>query len=70
MIPDVPSVWLEIFGMIGTAGAIYGAIRADIRNIHRRIDEQREDTSSRLESLRMGLGEESRRIDSLFQKRG
>lgn len=33
------NVILWVFGQIVTGAAIWGAIRADIRNMHRRIDE-------------------------------
>jgi len=64
-----PSLWVQVAVMLLTAGSIYGAIRSDIKSIHRRIDEQREDYRDRLDSVKMGLAEESRRIDELFKDR-
>jgi hypothetical protein len=37
-----PTFFLQIVIAIGTAGAVYGAIKADLRNMHERMDEERE----------------------------
>lgn len=37
-----PSFFLQLAIALLSAGAVYGAIRSDIKNLHRRLDEERE----------------------------
>lgn len=37
-----PSFFLQLAIALLSAGAVYGAIRSDIKNLHRRLDDERE----------------------------
>ena len=47
----------NIFGLILTAGAVYGAIRTDIKNIHEKINDIKDSSD-----------EAHKRIDALLMK--
>lgn len=53
----MPSLLLEIITLLVTGGALYGAIRSDLRNIHERLNKQ-EAENTRAHA----------RIDSLIQR--
>lgn len=35
-------LWIQILTAVASAAAVYGAVKADIKNIHHRLDEERE----------------------------
>lgn len=37
-----PAFFLQVVIAVGTAGAVYGAIKADLKNMHHRLSEERE----------------------------
>ena len=48
----------NIFGLVLTAGAVYGAIRTDIKNIHEKINDIKDSSD-----------EAHKRIDALLMKK-
>ncbi len=35
-----PTFFLQVLVAVGTAGAVYGAVKADLKNMHRRLEEE------------------------------
>lgn len=58
-----PDVLLFIMGQLVCCAALYGGIRADLRNMHRRADEQEEATKE----VRTHIKDVHTRIDQMFQ---
>jgi hypothetical protein len=57
---------LEVLLMLVTAGAIYGGIRADLRNMHRHIDTLYNANRDRIEGVEKSLHQ---RIDDLMERK-
>lgn len=64
-----PAFFLQIVIAVGTAGAVYGAIKADLKNLHHRVSEEREERrkheaedDATFRDLRDKLGEVSNRV--------
>ena len=53
----VASLALSVFSMVATAGAVYGAIKADLRAMHETV-----------ETLRADLNYQRARIDSMSNR--
>lgn len=45
-----PAFFLQLLIAVGTAGAVYGAIKADLRNMHRQLEELKGDFKDHVKS--------------------
>lgn len=50
-------IWIKVIMIVATSGAVYGAIRNDIKNIHERLN-----------GIEKDVTEANRRIDGIFMK--
>ena len=55
-LPDWAQVILALLAMVSTAGAIYGAIKADLKAMHHRVS-RLEDWRDRVDTLRVPQGQ-------------
>ena len=49
--PQDPSFLLNLFGMILGAGAVYGAIRSDLKHIHEKIEALDKSLNKRIDDV-------------------
>lgn len=52
-----PAFLLQLIIAVGSAGAVYGAIRADLKNLHYRLTEHKDTSDARLKEADQSIHE-------------